>query len=1200
MKVDHKGQPIFRRPDSCTGKERMPDDLFFRQLGQQIGEAGGVQAAAEVLLKGLAVIIHLDWVLIVRAGYDHWSLAAVAGHPPDHVLTPFKTGLSYNEGVMGQAIQRNKAIYVPRYNLATSAVHETAEHFSGACAYLPLRGSNGLPWGGILLASEIPREAWELNLRVALERFTEQLSGVLERAVLVGHSLAATAIARLSEENLSPSGVLIRAGQAVAATTQIDSLGLLQIAPGDAPRLLSRWEAHDKSTGAGDELLQGAVHDRWSTNWAPDGPLSAEDAVACFPVTGTSLMIVALRAGQDQRWSLHDRMLLEAVSHAVAFAVEHEQTQSALAQKTAYTRLLLELSQRAFSASTLLGAVEGILLPLLEASGSEFILFAQRQGQDFAVQAAVGTPPSPVPGTEFGLSVPVDYYAFEQFAGKEEPLAHVFVTRTMTGRPGSELFAYPDRLASASVVARGSQQMDGLLILFCEGPRIWTAEDISLLEAVGDTMSGVLQRLHRDEQNRLAAREFEVQAVLSQRLRGLDEPLEIARIGLELSVSLIGCDYATYLDRYEGAKIWSGDVPAAVFDVRKTLEGRPLGGVGGRALRQKEVLWCLDYRTHPDALPAFVDAGLRSAAFTVVLEDDHPIGVLMLAWYAPLTGPVAGADAALRGVADRLGRSFERASHIRQLEATREGALKALGVALEARDFETKGHTERVVTGAVRLGKQLGLSAEDLDALRQGAYLHDIGKLMVPDSVLLKPGVLNENERLEMNRHAQFGAGLAASIPTLPHLARQVVRHHHERWDGTGYPDGLVGEAIPLAARIFSVVDVYDALLSVRPYKPAWSDERARAELLRQAGQQFDPLVVRTFLAENGGEEQLISEVRSALPPSQPTRRSLDKLLERGLEIAALDDPEQVIVRALSLAAELLEVETAVVWLGPDEAGQLELAYAWGQVKDRPAAGSKLSVGSGLIGKTAASGLPQRVNDYQKWSGRLCEYGALGNVLAVPILMTQKVIGVLAVSRSYGDELDTEEQLVLERLVHVIAVALGNARRIAELTFLRAQAETASLIDHLTGVGNRRAMEDAFQSGSLLRRSGQPEKTSPVSVAVLDLVDFKGINDTSGHLQGDRILQQVAGLLSNLFPRVYRLGGDEFALLLDLEFEQATQAVLEGIHQIEHLETGIKDRLKANAGVVQWDHDGESLADSLERADHRMYRAKRAGLPIIR
>lgn len=856
MKVDHDEQPPSLQLDIRALNADASASLFLHRLAQQIGEATGVQAAAELLLKGLSAVFDLNWVLIVRAGYDHWSLAAVAGHPPDHVLTPFKTGLSYSEGVMGQAIQHNKAIYVPRYDLEMSAVHETAEHFSGACAYLPLRGANGLPWGGMFLASEASREAWELDLRETLEGFTKQLSGVLERATLVGHSVAAVAIARLSEEALSPSGVLARAGQAVAATTQIDSLGLFQVTSGDAPQLLSMWKAHGSSASTEAGLMQAVAQESGSINWDRDRPSAEKYAVARLPVTGQSLVIVALRSGQNQDWALHDRMLLDAVTHAVAFAVEREQTQSALAQKTAYTRLLLELSQRAFSASTLLSAVEGILLPLLEVSRSEFIFFAQRQGQDFVVQAGVGTPPLPAPGTQFGLSVPADYYAFEQL--KEESLSHVFVTQIMTGRPGSELFAHPDRLASASVVARSSQQMDGLLTLFCEGPRIWTAEDISLLQAVGDTMSGVLQRLHRDEQNRLTAREFEVQAVLSQRLRGLDEPLEIARIGLELSVSLTGCDYAMYLDRHEGAKIWVGDVPAAVFDVRKTVEDRPLGGVGGRALHQKGVLWCLDYRTHPDALPAFVDAGLCAAAFAAVLEDDRPIGVVMFAWYAPLTKPVAGADAALRDMADRLGRSFERASHIRQLEATREGALQALGVALEARDFETKGHTERVVTEAVRLGKQLGLSAEDLDALRQGAYLHDIGKLMVPDSVLLKPGLLDDNERLEMNRHAQFGAGLAASIPTLPHLARQVILHHHERWDGTGYPDGLVGEAIPLVARIFSVIDVYDALLSVRPYKPAWSAEKARAELLRQAGRQFDPLVVRTFLAEEGEEEQLV------------------------------------------------------------------------------------------------------------------------------------------------------------------------------------------------------------------------------------------------------------------------------------------------------------------------------------------------------
>ena len=160
-----------------------------------------------------------------------------------------------------------------------SAVHETAEHFSGACAYLPLRGANGLPWGGMFLASEASREAWELNLRETLEGFTKQLSGVLERAMLVGHSVAAVAIARLSEEALSPSGVLARAGQAIAATTQIDSLGLFQVASVDAPQLLSMWKAHGSSASTEVRLMQAVAQESGSINWDPDRPVVPQDSV---------------------------------------------------------------------------------------------------------------------------------------------------------------------------------------------------------------------------------------------------------------------------------------------------------------------------------------------------------------------------------------------------------------------------------------------------------------------------------------------------------------------------------------------------------------------------------------------------------------------------------------------------------------------------------------------------------------------------------------------------------------------------------------------------------------------------------------------------------------------------------------------------------------------------------------------------------
>jgi putative nucleotidyltransferase with HDIG domain len=184
--------------------------------------------------------------------------------------------------------------------------------------------------------------------------------------------------------------------------------------------------------------------------------------------------------------------------------------------------------------------------------------------------------------------------------------------------------------------------------------------------------------------------------------------------------------------------------------------------------------------------------------------------------------------------------------------AAREGALRALGRALEHRDGETHGHTDRVAGLAVRLGRALGFDEMELTALRWGAYLHDIGKLGVPDGVLRKPGTLTAAERARMREHPALGHAFATELDFLPAAALDIVRHHHERWDGTGYPDRLAGERIPRLARVFAVCDVYDALTSERPYKRAWSPARAGAELAERAGTQFDPEAAAAFLAIEG------------------------------------------------------------------------------------------------------------------------------------------------------------------------------------------------------------------------------------------------------------------------------------------------------------------------------------------------------------
>lgn len=204
-------------------------------------------------------------------------------------------------------------------------------------------------------------------------------------------------------------------------------------------------------------------------------------------------------------------------------------------------------------------------------------------------------------------------------------------------------------------------------------------------------------------------------------------------------------------------------------------------------------------------------------------------------------------------------------------EEAYEGSLRAIGVALEARDLETAGHTDRVAALAVQVGAELGLEAAELRLLRWGSYLHDIGKLAVPDSILLKPGKLSREEFETIQSHCLKGYRFTQNLPFLPEAAREVVLYHHERWNGRGYSAGMHGENIPLLARIFSVCDVFDALVSKRPYKPAWSLTEAVAEIANQAGEQFDPQVVAAFLRVirlnysllEGGEPESLALVQS-------------------------------------------------------------------------------------------------------------------------------------------------------------------------------------------------------------------------------------------------------------------------------------------------------------------------------------------------
>jgi putative nucleotidyltransferase with HDIG domain len=173
--------------------------------------------------------------------------------------------------------------------------------------------------------------------------------------------------------------------------------------------------------------------------------------------------------------------------------------------------------------------------------------------------------------------------------------------------------------------------------------------------------------------------------------------------------------------------------------------------------------------------------------------------------------------------------------------------LHALAAALEARDVETKGHSERVVAYCLRLGKEIGLTDRNLITLEHGALLHDIGKIGVPDGILLKRGALTEDEWTHMRRHVEYGAQILRGIDFLEG-ATQIVSQHHERYDGSGYPHRMEGDQICLGARIFAVADAVDAMTSDRPYRAGRSFDDAADELIRCSGAHFDPTVVQAFV----------------------------------------------------------------------------------------------------------------------------------------------------------------------------------------------------------------------------------------------------------------------------------------------------------------------------------------------------------------
>jgi HD-GYP domain-containing protein (c-di-GMP phosphodiesterase class II) len=279
-------------------------------------------------------------------------------------------------------------------------------------------------------------------------------------------------------------------------------------------------------------------------------------------------------------------------------------------------------------------------------------------------------------------------------------------------------------------------------------------------------------------------------------------------------------------------------------------------GLAGRFVEERQPIWIEDILTSKPrsrSVSQLAEEGFRSYLALPLIGHNDFLGILELFWSK--TPDIQAQDMGfLERMTEQISLTMERSAIVRDLRRSNEGLASAynamiegLSRALELRDFETEGHTRRVSVLMMRFGEHMQIPSVQWDAIKQGALLHDIGKLGIPDAILLKPGSLTQRERQVMQQHAVYGYNILAPIISLRQTL-DITLYHHERWDGSGYPYGLAGEQIPLVARLFAVVDVFDALTSDRPYRSAWSHLQAIEYLRERSGQLFDPQVVEFFL----------------------------------------------------------------------------------------------------------------------------------------------------------------------------------------------------------------------------------------------------------------------------------------------------------------------------------------------------------------
>ena len=527
----------------------------------------------------------------------------------------------------------------------------------------------------------------------------------------------------------------------------------------------------------------------------------------------------------------------------------------------------------------------------------------------------------------------------------------------------------------------------------------------------------------------------------------------------------------------------------------------------------------------------------------------------MIGWLGPViyVAPMIAIRESMRMYTSKVHRSNEQLVEANQaLDLTNEGLLKTLGAVIDARDVYLYGHSLQASKYAGEVARKLSLDASEVRTAELGALLHDIGKIGIKDAILNKPARLTPEEYNEIKAHSEIGYELLSNLPGFEAVA-EVVRCHHERWDGGGYPRGLKGTEIPIGARIVSVVEAVEAMVSDRPYRKGMTPDQVLAELADGAGTQWDAEVVRVFSEILTKDKKHLVMRNSALEVAL-NRAPLSQLIEGG---AVASDPGlKDLTTTFSTAAQpifILDDDYRIVSLNP--------------------------MAERLTGYTATS------VEGRDWS-TLCAAQELRSGIPQTFFGTTRNVSLVTRDGAHAELEVTGTPLRTSSATYWLVLAHDVSARVKVETDLKREART----DFLTKLATRAGFEE--RAVEAMRQGVQP-----LSLVMVDLDELKAINDTRGHLAGDQALTSFARILTTQLREsdlAARFGGDEFVVLMPGSGGDAAGKMLSRLAEsVTAAEKELEFSIDFCAGHAEWDRV-ESLAELLARADIALYDQKRA------